>query len=71
MAGCTSRCRQGVLKLIQSLQRLVSGGLTKVGHSRFCDSTCSYVVIVYIFAHIVLNQEQNELAMVTQAADSQ
>ncbi|KAI9519802.1 hypothetical protein NQZ68_024663 [Dissostichus eleginoides] len=29
MAGCTSRCRQGVLKLIQSLQRLVSGGLTK------------------------------------------
>ncbi|KAF3841364.1 hypothetical protein F7725_007226, partial [Dissostichus mawsoni] len=31
MAGCTSRCRQGVLKLIQSLQRLVSGGLTKEG----------------------------------------
>lgn len=29
MAGCTSRCRQGVLKLIQSLQRLVSGTLTK------------------------------------------
>ncbi|KAI3373518.1 hypothetical protein L3Q82_022113 [Scortum barcoo] len=30
MAGCTSRCRQGVLKLIQSLQRLLSGTLTKV-----------------------------------------
>ncbi|XP_029924680.1 Kv channel-interacting protein 1b isoform X1 [Myripristis murdjan] len=29
MAGCTSRCRQGVVKLIQSLQRLVSGTLTK------------------------------------------
>lgn len=29
MAGCTSRCRQGVLKLIQSLQRLVSGTLAK------------------------------------------
>lgn len=29
MAGCASRCRQGVLKLIQSLQRLVSGTLTK------------------------------------------
>uniref|UniRef100_A0A8C1GL86 Uncharacterized protein n=1 Tax=Cyprinus carpio TaxID=7962 RepID=A0A8C1GL86_CYPCA len=29
MAGCTSRCRQGVLKLIQSLQRLVSGTLSK------------------------------------------
>ncbi|XP_059207386.1 Kv channel-interacting protein 1b isoform X3 [Centropristis striata] len=29
MAGCTSRCRQGVIKLIQSLQRLVSGTLTK------------------------------------------
>lgn len=29
MAGCTSRCSQGVLKLIQSLQRLVSGTLTK------------------------------------------
>ncbi|XP_035636637.1 Kv channel-interacting protein 1-like isoform X3 [Oncorhynchus keta] len=29
MAGCTCRCRQGVLKFIQSLRRLVSGTLTK------------------------------------------
>lgn len=29
MAGCTCRCRQGLLKLMQSLQRLVSGTLTK------------------------------------------
>ncbi|XP_028840594.1 Kv channel-interacting protein 1b isoform X5 [Denticeps clupeoides] len=29
MAGCTSRCRQGVLKFIQSLRRLVFGTLSK------------------------------------------
>uniref|UniRef100_A0A3P9MN71 EF-hand domain-containing protein n=1 Tax=Oryzias latipes TaxID=8090 RepID=A0A3P9MN71_ORYLA len=29
MAGCTRRCRQGMIKLIQSLQRLVFGTLTK------------------------------------------
>ncbi|XP_077403498.1 Kv channel-interacting protein 1b isoform X1 [Vanacampus margaritifer] len=29
MAGCTTRCRQGVLKLIQSVQRLLSGSLAK------------------------------------------
>ena len=40
MAGCTRRCRQGVLKLIQSLQRLVSGTLTK-GTVAFYPDTLS------------------------------
>uniref|UniRef100_A0AAV2JF28 G-protein coupled receptors family 1 profile domain-containing protein n=1 Tax=Knipowitschia caucasica TaxID=637954 RepID=A0AAV2JF28_KNICA len=29
MAGCTARCKQGITKLLQSLQRLVFGTLTK------------------------------------------
>ncbi|KAK7915829.1 hypothetical protein WMY93_011590 [Mugilogobius chulae] len=29
MAGCTARCKQGIAKLMQSLQRLVFGTLTK------------------------------------------
>lgn len=40
MAGCTSRCHQGVLKLIQSLQRLVSGTLTKGTFKCFSIPVC-------------------------------
>ncbi|KAJ3589767.1 hypothetical protein NHX12_010609 [Muraenolepis orangiensis] len=29
MAGCTRRCRDGLVKLVQSVQRLLSGTLTK------------------------------------------
>lgn len=61
MDGCTSRCRQGVQKLIQSLQRLVSGSLTKgtvalLMHSltfpsRF-DLTCCGLLAMILYSRV-------------------
>lgn len=47
MAGCTSRCRQGLLKLMQSLQRMVSGTLTK-GKLHALQLTCNDFLALWV-----------------------
>lgn len=56
MAGCTSRCRQGVLKLIQSLRRLVSGTLTKGTFKCVLIPVCCQKSPLHFYIHHIYNR---------------